>query len=365
MENIVYVQKNVTLENKLPAMETLLEESEFWSDIAAQCAQKRKSASTCKIVIKPNISIASQKALPSYTDPQLVNHLTSMLRARGYQQIDVVESENMYHIGYENHTPNVVGENIGYTDVVKNLSTDPQVCFDEYKGQKIHVCLSRRMLDADYFINFPKGRNHCMYKVTGALKNLFGTIPTFDKIGEFHHMKSGLDVPHVVEFVHEKTPPSFTIMDWVRSVDDKDVHMSSKPLTYYKDANRLIASKSALAVDTYLHQKMGYAPFESDVVQPVAKTARYPQITVQGDNLDHVKNWKTVPWSTRLKYKFLFQSIKMARKMKPAETRMKQIMRNTVRMDVLDDHKQEEKNDVKLLQKTKGDTLRPQSIASV
>jgi hypothetical protein len=142
-------------------------------------------------------------------------------------------------------------------------------------------------------------------------------------------------VPGAVQFIYEKTPPDFTIMDWIRSIDDKDEHMGSKPLTYYKDANRLIAGQSALAVDTYLHQKMGYSPFESEVIQPIAKDAHYPEVNVKGDTLFPLDNWKTVPWSERLKFRLLLASVNLARKNKRMETEMKKIFRKSVRMTVL------------------------------
>ena len=332
----VFVKKNITESMKFDEMDKLLVISGFWDDIDQVCTKvKKKTKSSCKVVIKPNISIASQKALKSYTDPMLVEHLMDELDKRGYKNAVIVESENMYAIGFPEHTPDKVGKNIGYIHypvINLTINEEPKECFDGDKP-KTHICLSKRMLDADYIINFPKGRNHCIYKMTGALKNMFGTIPVREKIYQFHNKESGMDVPQAIQFVYQKTPPDFTIMDWIISVDGEDEHFSKEALSYHKDVGRMIVSKDTLAVDTYLQQKMGYKPFESEITQPFKNDT---EIEVIGDDLNAIKDWKKVPWRTRTGFKTLFKIMHIAKKSPKIEKEMKKTLRKAVLMDVID-----------------------------
>ena len=329
----VYVKSNVNEATKLTELDNLLKESEFWEDIERVCTEvKKQTKESCKIVIKPNISIASQKALQSYTDPMLVEHLVEELNQKGYNNAIIVESENMYAIGFPEHTPDKAGKNIGYIHPVINLTTESTECFDN-DNPKTHICLSERMLNADYIINFPKGRNHCIYKITGAMKNMFGTIPVREKVYEFHNKESGMNVIEAIQFVHQKTPPNFTIMDWIISVDGEDEHFSKEALSYHKNIGKIIASKNTIAVDTYLQQKMGYQPFESEITQPFKNNT---EIEVIGDNLDVIKDWKKVPWKTRAGFKTLFKIMHIAKKSPKIEKEMKKTLRKSVLMDVTD-----------------------------
>jgi len=332
MKTKVFVRTDVLEETKFSEMDILLNQSGFWNDIEKTCAKKNQQKSSCKVVIKPNISIASQKALKSYTDPTLVDHLLSELESRGYENVVIVESENMYAIGFPEHTPDKVGKNLGYIHPVINLTEEPVECFDN-ENPKTHICLSRRLLDADYIINFPKGRNHCIYKITGAMKNMFGSIPIREKIYQFHNKESGFDVPHAIKFVYEKTPPDFTIMDWIISIDGEDEHFSKEALSYSKDIGKLIASKDAIAIDTYLQEKMGYKPFESEITKQFENDN---EIEIIGDNIIKIPDWKKVPWHTRAGYKTLFKIMDITKKYPPAEVYMKKVLRKQVLMDVIE-----------------------------
>ena len=329
--NTIFVKTEVTDQNKFQALDTLLQESHFWKQLASTCKAKQKTNSTCNIIIKPNISIASQKSLLSYTDPELVNHLVSRLHEKKYKTVAIVESENMYSIGFPEHTPDRVGKNLGYKYPITNLTADSEQkqCFT---SPDTNICLSHKNLNTDFLVNFPKGRNHCIFNVTGALKNLFGLIPNRDKMGEFHNKRSGLNVPEAIKFVYDKHPPDFTIMDWTKSIDGEDEHFAKEPLTEYKTVGRLIAGQNAIAVDMYLHQKMGYDVFDSPIMNQFNTTIT---LQVKGDQLTPLTDWKPVPMLTKIQFKTLLSVTDNIRKIPTMEDRVKNQFRKMVMMDVI------------------------------
>ena len=67
----VWMEQNVTEVDKFERMERLLNDANFYEILSKKCQSKK----TCKIVIKPNVAIATQKKLKNYTDPELVGWL--------------------------------------------------------------------------------------------------------------------------------------------------------------------------------------------------------------------------------------------------------------------------------------------------
>ena len=95
----------------------------------------------------------------------------------------------------------------------------------------------------------------------------------------------------------------------------------------------LAASNDDVAIDQYLHVKMGYKPFESPITKPFART---DQINVIGDDLHPIPNWRKVSWRTRASYKILFKFMGFTKQKLPfAVPRMEETLKKQVLMDVI------------------------------
>lgn len=150
---------------------------------------------------------------------------------------------------------------------------------------------------------------------------------------EFHGKRSGYDVAEAIKKVYEKTPPTFTILDFIVSVDGEDKHFSSKALTDQKHVGILAAGEDALAVDQYLHIKMGYDPHKSPLLKPFKL---HEKIDVIGDDLTPLKDWEKVPITTRIGYKTIFKFINLTDEYMPfAKDEMNEIFEKEVLVDVI------------------------------
>jgi uncharacterized protein (DUF362 family)/NAD-dependent dihydropyrimidine dehydrogenase PreA subunit len=114
--------------------------------------------------------------------------------------------------------------------------------------------VARPVADADVIINLPKLKTHALTHYTGAVKNLFGTIPGTRK-RELHLRH--LDLPGFSEAlvdILEITRPQLTIMDAVWGQEGRGPGMSGTPRRY----GCLAASTDPVALDTVMCQGMGF-----------------------------------------------------------------------------------------------------------
>jgi len=294
----------VSDDQKIDGLKELLDTSGFYDSLGDDCKDNKKD---CKIVIKPNISIATQKDTPNYTDPDLVNWLVDDLHDRGYETVRIVESNNMMYLLEPRHSPDIISKNIGYTHPVKNLSEDDvKIILHEDRT----IPIARTMLDADFIINFPKGRNHPQRKMTGAIKNMFGTLPVTDKLFHYHYEGSGFTVEEVTTAVHEITPPNFTIVDMLKSVDGRDEHVSTERMTEFVEPQLLLAGRDALTIDKILATKMGYAQNEPPMTKEMLKHKKDFDACdlLRGGDCSRIivdgREWRKVPLSTEILWKF-------------------------------------------------------------
>jgi uncharacterized protein (DUF362 family) len=306
----VFALEHVNEKNKIAKLKELLNKSGFFKNLKNKCKQDKKEKKNYKIIIKPNIMIATQKAIQNYTDPALVDWLVDDLNKKGYKNVRIVESENLLQRVSAKHTPQRVAKGVGYKHPVINL-TDEE--WDTVKYKEGKVCVSKRLENADYIINFAKGRNHPQRLMTGAIKNMFGSIPPKDKMERYHWKKSGIGMEDAVVAINNITSPDFTIIDMVKSVDYKDEHATDKPMepSVVFKAGMMLAGQDPLSIDKTLSIKMGYKQNESPVVGAMADfrqdfDIRKEQNLISGTDLSRIENegreWKKVPLATRLEW---------------------------------------------------------------
>ena len=118
--------------------------------------------------------------------------------------------------------------------------------------------IARPVLEADLVINLPKLKTHILTLYTGAVKNLFGTIPGTRK-REVHCRAPGVrDFGQALVDVLELTRPGLTLMDGVFGQEGNGPGMGGAPRRY----GCLAASMDPVALDAVIARAMGYRPGE-------------------------------------------------------------------------------------------------------
>jgi uncharacterized protein (DUF362 family) len=295
----IFVAKNVTNDNKIDALEGILADSGFFGLL-----NSRLAGSNQQIVIKANIAPASQTNYHYYTDPALVNHLVGLLFQRGYENVKIVESETNFAKAIDCLTPDKQAEKIGYEYPVVNLTRTRTV---KRVLHKMSIRLSETMLNAAFIINFAKAKNHDLMLLTGALKNMYGSIPNYNKYRLFHKRQSGYGVPEATFLVNHFTPPGFNIIDFIESVDGNEVSLFRNEVTNFKyfPSHRIVVGTNALAIDKYLSLKMGYGQEESPIINYYVKQTLnlfdVRSCELVGDTFRALPSWRKISRSHNIK----------------------------------------------------------------
>ncbi len=210
---------------------------------------KLKIAPGTKVLVKPNL-VSSKNPL-ACTHPNVTLSLCRYLKDCG-AQITVADSP-----GYGSAAQ--VSKAIGMTAGLKELGLKPKslgrpaplkLSFGETIG------ISRDALESDMIISVPKLKAHGQFVVTGAVKNLFGTVVGFRKA--YAHTRFG-ETPGLMEKmiieVVKSMPLAFNLMDAIYPMHVSGP-ISGKPYPM----SLLAGSTNPFALDTAIYMLLGLSP---------------------------------------------------------------------------------------------------------
>ncbi|MCX5801121.1 MAG: DUF362 domain-containing protein [Candidatus Eisenbacteria bacterium] len=117
--------------------------------------------------------------------------------------------------------------------------------------------ISKPVLDADFVINLPKLKTHTLEVYTGAVKNMFGSVPGFAK-GELHkRYPKPYEFAEALVDIFSLTTPGLSIMDGILSMEG---HGPSSGTPRWLGV--LAVSRDAVAMDTVVCELIGADPAE-------------------------------------------------------------------------------------------------------
>lgn len=221
------------------------------------------------IYIKPNLS--HPEYIPGVvTSPELMHQLVSLLRDQN-SEVVVGESNGINYpcwTAFDKTGMKAAVESAG--GVAMNLSEDKvvEVKF-QTNGPLKQLYLPKTILDADAVVDLPLMKTHEFMAYTGALKNLFGCIPSNRRIYLHPYL------PEVFYRLYQVFKPALTIMD-ARVGIEGNGPTKGKP----KNMDLFLTGNDALAVDiiatevmmlnwkeTYLKYVTDKAHFNADAIQ--------------------------------------------------------------------------------------------------
>lgn len=202
-----------------------------------------------KVLVKPNL--VSSKNKLACTHPNVTLAVCRYLKDCG-AEITVADSPGY---GSAAHVSKAIDMTSGLERMglkIKNLGrpTPLKLSFGETIG------ISRDALETDMIINVPKFKAHGQFLVTGAVKNLFGTVVGFRKA--YAHTRfgenPGLMEKMIIE-VNKALPVRFNIMDAIYPMHVTGP-INGKPYTM----NLLAGSSNQYALDTAFYMLLGLSP---------------------------------------------------------------------------------------------------------
>ncbi len=249
--------------DKYSILEKVLAASGFFEVLDEAWKKSGKAKADFKIAVKPSLSMMLRRSdVGTYTDPFLVIHLLRLMAQRGYSNLAVVESGNLYGNWFENRAVAQVAAREGYLDesVVNSYRPGREYSFRvwgggadasarvvdlgedrvdyNFGGTDGVVELGRAWVEADFRINFAKQKSHFYSLYTSAIKNVYGCLPEQDKVIHYHcRRKVG---PWTALLIHT-FPVHFSIVDAYSSADGwmgvKIQAIARKPHTIFGGAD--------------------------------------------------------------------------------------------------------------------------------
>lgn len=169
--------------------------------------------------------------------------------------------------------------------------------------------IAKTAIEADVIINLPKLKTHTLTLFTGALKNMFGTVPGFNKTRFHIKNPDPYDFAQSIVDVFQITKPALSIMDGVLGMEG-----AGPSNGHPRQFGALAASADAVALDAVCSYLIGYQPsqIETTVIANLRNLGKInlKEIEVVGETLSSMRkvDWKH-PESGRLFAKYLPKSI--------------------------------------------------------
>ncbi|MGD0753822.1 MAG: DUF362 domain-containing protein [Bacteroidales bacterium] len=204
------------------------------------------------ILLKPNILSDDEPVRATTTHPVVVEAVIMYLQSRG-ATVFVGDSPTF-------DTQKFTGEKSGIRQVVNKCGAT-WVRFNEAailrKVGNTEIKITALITKVDLIISLSKLKNHELMIFSGAMKNIFGFVPAFNKA--MQHVK----YPDRYKFgkffvdLEEVIKPHFHIMDGIVALEGPGPGNG-----YPKKVNVLLASVNPLALDIIASRIVGYNPLE-------------------------------------------------------------------------------------------------------
>lgn len=248
-----------------------------------------------RVLVKPNVLAQNYPAQCATTHPAVVDALCAILSDSGCL-VTIGDSSAFWQPG---HTRRAF-ETSGIARIARKYGAR-LVAFEEdggvirrREGNAIldAVLLTRRLDETDWLVNLPKLKTHSFFRMSGAVKNLFGLVPGGTKyeyhfVGGYTQEAFGEKLADVASFA----PPGVTVMDAIVGLEGFGPAATGNP----KKAGLLLVSDNPFAVDCVAARVIGLEPAE---VKSVAAGMRRGFVTkdaapiIVGDRTDV----PSVPW---------------------------------------------------------------------
>lgn len=237
------------------------------------------------ILIKPNMLSDKSPDAAVTTHPALVREIVRRVKAAGGKPVvgdspaSVIKLESVWE-----HTG--MGAMCREEDVpLLNLEREGSVAF-AVEGFEFRI--AKPVLDADGVINLPKVKTHVFTILTAAVKNLFGTVPGFQKAQMHKLYPTPREFGRLLRTIYDRVPVRLSVADGVVGMEG-----DGPSAGHAVQLGFLAASADAVALDIVLCGILGIRPVSVPTLEdvPGARSidAALKGVRVLGAEIDAVK----------------------------------------------------------------------------
>lgn len=203
-----------------------------------------------KVLLKPNMLSAKEPSRAVTTHPEIITAVGELVLDCGGELI-IGDSPAGQPKDLEKYWTKT-----GFTEAAKRLGVE-MVSFEDYGVRSFpapegYVSISEVALNADVIINLPKLKTHLLTRMTGAVKNMFGTVPGYRKSYMHSLAPDPLPFSRFVVSVFSQVIPTLNIMDAVVGLEGNGPS-SGRP----KEIGAILVSEGAFEMDSIAAQIVG------------------------------------------------------------------------------------------------------------
>lgn len=236
-----------------------------------------------KVVIKPNLVSRKKPDEAVTTHPDFLKAVITLVEEAG-GEVTVAESPGgPYNKAALKSIYTACGmyEAIEGTDAKLNFDTDfTEVHFSQGKTIK-NFPIINPILNADVIISLPKLKTHAMTSYTGAVKNLFGTIPGTHKAELHFRLDDRKAFCSMLVDLCQRVKPTLSIMDAVWGMEGNGPTAGQS-----RHIGLVLASDNPHALDAAACRLIDYSPQEVDTVKEAFERGLVGEYETVGEDIE-------------------------------------------------------------------------------
>ncbi len=217
-----------------------------------------------RILLKPNILSDAKPEDCITTNPEFVRAVIRLLKDQGASEIYVGDSPGLQSPTFEGKNCGIhavcVEEGVIWEDFTKN----PVLKHIQGTTKKLYMA---NIIDkVDMVFSLAKFKTHQLMYTTGAVKNLFGTIPGLHKSTCHVKCPNRESFARLIVGIHETVKPAFAFMDAIIGMEGAGpANGTPRPI------GLVMGSNSCLAMDWAQGVIMGYEPMQLPILAEAAR----------------------------------------------------------------------------------------------
>lgn len=240
-----------------------------------------------RVLVKPNMLSASDPARAVVTHPTVVRAVVKLAQEAGGR---VLIADNPFVPPLTRGAWENIYERVGLAAVA--AETGAELNMQLIPQQRAHpdglliklVDTTSFLTESDVVISVPKLKTHSLMRLTGAVKNLFGTVPGTIKAGYHVKLQTVERFADMLLDLADFVRPALTVMDAIVGMDG-DGPSAGQPFPI----GAILAGPDPVALDVAALSLVGHEPISVPVVaKAVARgwtTGRVGDLRLLGDDL--------------------------------------------------------------------------------
>jgi len=220
------------------------------------------------VLIKPNVlfPVSPEKAVT--THPVVLSAVLALVKTKNPHRIIVGDSPGISSL-----------DNAGKKTGLKKVSDDynaewvefnePTLLYNKEGKIQKQFFPAKIVCESDVIISLPKLKTHEMMYFTGAMKNLFGTIPGLNKSRFHFNFPEKDDFATMIVDLNIALKSSYAIMDAITAMEGPGPGSG-----FPKDLGLILTSPNLLALDITAAEIIGYNPMSIPILR-IAVDSRY------------------------------------------------------------------------------------------